>query len=163
MTETSSDLLDNMRAAMRRLAASVTIVSAKVADTRYAMTATAVTSLSFDPPSLLICVNSTASIHDALTPNTPFCINILRQGQDDISNLCAGGADGEARFVKGNWQDRDGIPFLDDAQASLFCTVAKAVAHGSHTIVIGDVTHIKVSDDVDPLLYVDGGYASYKK
>ena len=73
--------------AMRFLAASVSIISAKDSSGKsYAMTASSVTSLTIDPPSILFCVNKEASIHDILEKNEPLCVNILSKAQQEISN-----------------------------------------------------------------------------
>ena len=66
--------------AMRFLASSVSVISTKdPSDNLYAMTASSVTSLTIDPPSVLVCVNSEASIHDVLIPGADLCINILQK------------------------------------------------------------------------------------
>ena len=62
----SAELIGGMKQAMRRLAASVVVVTARDGDTRYAMAASACTSLSMEPPSILLCVNKTASIYPVL-------------------------------------------------------------------------------------------------
>jgi len=71
------NLKADMLQAMRRLAKSVTIISTSNGTERFAMAATAVDSLSTEPPSLLICVNKTASPHAALATGADFCVNIL--------------------------------------------------------------------------------------
>ena len=76
--------------AMRSLAASVSVISARDAfGETYAMTASSVTSLSIDPPAILVCVNKDASIHDTLVKDVSLCINILQKNQQEISNLCS--------------------------------------------------------------------------
>ena len=76
--------------AMRSLAASVSVISARDATGKtYAMTASSVTSLSIDPPSILVCVNKEASIHDTLVEDVSLCVNILQKNQQEIANLCS--------------------------------------------------------------------------
>mgnify|MGYP000208382162 CR=1 FL=1 len=76
--------------AMRYLAASVSVVSAKDSNGKlYAMTASSVTSLTVEPPAILVCVNKNASIHDVLQAGSEMCINMLSNAQQDISNLCS--------------------------------------------------------------------------
>src|SRR5512143_508842 len=99
----SAELMQGMKQAMRRLAASVVVVSAREGETRYAMAASAVTSLSMDPPSLLICVNRSASIYPVLTHGKDFCINVLSTAHEAVSVACSGAEKGEGRFAIGAW------------------------------------------------------------
>lgn len=159
-------LLDNpssaLRAGMRRLAASVCVITAVDSNGgRQAMTATAVTSVSDDPASLLVCINRQAALHDVIAQGQRFAVNVLSANQADISILCASGESGEARFTSGNWKDANGLPYLRDAQAVFFCQTARQITHGTHLIVIGDVNHALVAEGtVNPLLYANGQYRS---
>jgi flavin reductase (DIM6/NTAB) family NADH-FMN oxidoreductase RutF len=66
---------------------------------------------------------------------------------------------GEERFGIGIWgENASGIPYLEDAQASLFCTVAKSMAHGTHTIFVGEVDEVRVGGETAPLLYQEGAF-----
>ena len=113
----------DFRKAMRTLASAVSIVSTAHDDRRFGMTATAVCSLSVQPPTLLVCVNQSTSLHHPLLSAGRFCINILHADQDELARMF--GRKGiEDRFASGNWQvDDRGVPFVADAQASIFCTV----------------------------------------
>jgi flavin reductase (DIM6/NTAB) family NADH-FMN oxidoreductase RutF len=117
--------------AMRRLASTVTIIStADVNGNRYGMAATAVNSVSMDPPSLLVCINNTASIHAPLAGRG---------------------------FTVGDWRDdANGIPYLEDAQCNLVvCDVDKVVPVGTHSVVIGRVNAVRASEGIAPLIYAD--------
>jgi len=166
MQETSNvavELSDGMRKAMRRLAASVVVVTARDADDkRYAMAASSCTSLSMDPPSILLCVNKTASIYPILDQGRDFCINILSGRHKDLSAACAGAMKGEDRFSIGEWRaDPDTqTPFLSDAQASLICAVDGIHYYGTHGIFIGRVKRVHLHGDIYPLIYLDGRYSS---
>lgn len=157
-------LLDNpstaLRAGMRRLAASVCVITAvDSSGQRHAMTATAVTSVSDDPASLLVCVNRQANLHDILAQGDRFAVNVLSAGQAEISALCASAESGESRFALGNWGDANGLPYLRDVQAVFLCHTARQLSHGTHTIVIGDVDKVLVDEGaVNPLIYADGQY-----
>lgn len=151
---------EGLRAGMRRLAASVCVLSLRDAvGQRQAMTATAVTSVSDSPASLLVCVNSQATLCTALSDGLPFCINVLHAEHAHIAAHCAKAKAGEMRFTQGNWDDSDNLPFLLGAQAAFFCDVASHSQHGTHLIVIGAVKQVLVSHaELDPLLYADGCY-----
>jgi flavin reductase (DIM6/NTAB) family NADH-FMN oxidoreductase RutF/nitroreductase len=154
--------LQDFRNAMRRLAATVCIVTTTDEDDWQGMTATSVTSVSMDPASVLVCVNTTASLHKRLRAGTRFCINVLKSSQ----GLHAGAFSsktlkGVERFAPGAWEENDeGLPFLKDAQANLFCTVDQTVPYGTHTIFIGRVSAVHVAEGVSPLIYQDGQYGA---
>jgi flavin reductase (DIM6/NTAB) family NADH-FMN oxidoreductase RutF len=148
-----------MRQALRRFAKAVVVITTELDGKRHAMAATAVSEVSMDPPSMLICVNKNASIHAALSAGSHFCINILRSDQGDVSAACSGAAKGEARFETGDWAAAaHAMPRLTDAQASFICTKEMQTDYGSHSIFIGQVNQMFVQGDVDPLVYVDGRY-----
>lgn len=158
ITDTSQTALA-LREGLRRLAKAVVVITCQYEGARYAMTATAVSELSMEPPSLLICVNRSASLHEPLAAKVGFCVNILHRAHTDISTLCSGKAKGEARFALGEWRaDASGIPYLADAQASFLCRHEKSLEYGTHRIVIGLVEKVLTHGSVDPLVYVDGAY-----
>lgn len=151
---------EGLRAGMRRLAASVCVITAVDANgQRHAMTATSVTSVSDAPASLLVCVNCLATMHNILAVGGAFAVNVLSAHQADISVQCASGETGEPRFSTGEWDSAHGLPWLRDAQAVFFCNSAARMTHGTHLIVIGNVHEVRVSKEfVNPLLYADGQY-----
>ena len=156
---TTKDLHNQMKQAMGRLGASVTVVTSHDGARKYAMTATAVTSLTLDPPALLVCVNKDNGLHHALTGGFGFCVNILYADQQDISDTCAWKEKGEDKFKIGDWQEgEDKIPYLASAQASIFCDLDDAHIYGSHSIFIGKVNKIITRDEISPLMFLAGNY-----
>ena len=154
-------IMSLMKQSMRRLASSVSVVSSTNGSERHAMAATSVTSLSMDPPSLLVCVNKSTAMHDVLDEGVDFCINILSQEHAEVSSACGGKLRGEERFTVGNWKESEnGLPYLADAQSAIFLQQDGRYEYGTHTIFIGRVTHALNSDDIDPLVYVDGRYTT---
>lgn len=159
MAQDSDTISMQMRGGLRRLAKAVVVITTKKDGQRHAMAATAVSELSMDPPSMLICVNQSASLHPILESGADFCINILDAAHVHISAACSGKVKGEARFEIGSWADSSiDLPRLEDAQASFVCRQTKQVPYGSHSIFIGDVVEVFSSEAVDPLVYVDGRY-----
>ncbi len=151
--------MQNLRLALRRYAKAVTVITAQDGDRRYAMSATAVCEVSFDPPTMLICVNRSASIHSALRVDAPFCLNILNEAQEQISRSCGGEASGEDRFSSGIWEvTASRAPRLVDAEASIVCRVTQMFAVGTHDIVIGEVEEAFASETCNPLIYLNGTY-----
>lgn len=159
MFEDEEKLADLMRSALRRLAKAVVIITCKHDGRRYAMTATAVSELSMDPPSLLICVNRSASSAGALAAGVDYGVNILPSSQESIARRCAGAAFGEDRFLQGAWCEAPGgTPYLEDAQAIFICSQDGRMSYGTHEIIIGRVKSVRMTGSVDPLVYVDGRY-----
>ena len=156
--DTPASVAQGFRAAMRRLAAGVAVITTAEGGRPYGMTATAVTSLCAEPPSLLVCVNRGATLHDPVAARGAFCVNLLRRGHDEVCRVCSSKPDGEVRFATGVWDHGEGLPRLEDAQASLFCRVAGSLAHGTHTVFIGEVFAVRVAEEVAPLVYLDGGF-----
>jgi flavin reductase (DIM6/NTAB) family NADH-FMN oxidoreductase RutF len=155
------DLSLRMRDALRRYARAVVVVTCVHDGTRYAMAATACSELSLNPPSLLICINKSASIHSPLAGGaTRFCINILSSSHQTIAAFCSGKVKGEARFEEGDWAaDDTGTPFLRDAQASFFCDLDGKLEYGTHVMFIGRIGSVVTHGPVDPLVYVNGKYS----
>ena len=144
--------------AMRFLASSVSVISAKDSSGNlFAMTASSVTSLTMDPPSILVCVNNSATIHDVLMKGENLCINILQKTQQEISNICSSKELESTRFQNNFWDTSD-IPFIKDSQANIFCKVDETVSYHTHKIVIGSVIHSQSAETFNTLMYADGGY-----
>jgi flavin reductase (DIM6/NTAB) family NADH-FMN oxidoreductase RutF len=159
---TSDLIVAEFKQAMRRLAATVTIISTNdVNGNRYGMTATAVNSVSMDPPSLLICVNHSASIYAPLTGRGAFCVNVLTTEHEDLVSAFSGRLKGSERFTVGDWRDdTENMPYLEGAQCNLFCVIDTVLPFGSHSIVIGRVTAVRVAESIAPLIYADGKLAA---
>ena len=153
------DVVTGLKGAMRRLASGVAIVTALGDEAPVGMAATSITSLTMDPPAILVCVNQSAGIHAHLTPGCPVSINLLSRHQRDVSSAFGGAVAREARFGVGSWTaDAHGLPILEEAQANLSCTVDSMTPYGTHSIVIARVQAVRLSDAVDPLIFQDGAY-----
>jgi len=145
---------------MRRLTASICVVTTAEGETWYGMTATAVCSVSVDPPSLLVSVAKTASLHDPAMRTRRLCVNVLATRHAELVGSFSGKLTGMARFASGGWTMAHGLPWLPDAQASFFCEVDQAVAYGSHGIFIGRVRDARYDEHIAPLLYENGHLAA---
>jgi flavin reductase (DIM6/NTAB) family NADH-FMN oxidoreductase RutF len=150
-------LIAEAKLALRRLASTVSVVTCRHDGRNHAMTATAVSALSMAPPSMLVCVNRSAGIHQPLSEASEFAINILSRAHVDISKLCSGGIPAD-RFSVGYWDTRAAAPILVDAQAAIICRKDNALEYGTHSIFTGRIVSISINGDVDPLIYVDGQY-----
>lgn len=149
------------RDAMRRLAGSVTVVTVSNNGERHGTTATAVTSLSMAPPSLLVCFNRDSRLHALLSAAERFCVNLLHTDNVEVSRLFSSPVTSAERFAIGSWRlDEGAAPYLDNAQSSIQCAKDQQIDYGSHTIFIGRVLAVRNRPEISPLIYCDGGYAS---
>lgn len=149
------------RNAMRRLASTVTIISVGNPVRRHGITATAVTSVSMEPPALLTCVNRSSALHALMEEHERFCINLLHRDHVQVSQAFSGHRTGKQRFEYGEWATHaTGLPFLTDAQSNIFCRKTLAVPYGTHTIFIGEVFDVQTRSEIAPLMYANGAYAT---
>ncbi|MDQ5848315.1 MAG: flavin reductase [Pseudomonadota bacterium] len=145
---------------MRTLSGAVNLITSVHGGHRYGMTATAVCSASAEPPTVLVCINKLATTHGAVAKSKVFCVNVLRTESWELSSSFSGGQSGDARFKSGSWTRlATGAPVLIDALVSFDCRVVKKLAHGSHTVFLGQVEQILIGQKGKPLLYSDGQYA----
>ena len=143
----------------RRLASAVSIVACECDEDWFGLSATSVTSLSMEPPSLLVCLNRSASLTPMLRQDKPFSVNLLDRRHQHVSNAFGSSSLRAERFRDGGWQLSElGVPVMAEAIASVECDVGRLVEYGSHIIVIGEVRHVRIGEGVDPLIYCDGKY-----
>lgn len=142
---------------MRRVASSVFVITARLGDTHHGMTASSVVSVSMDPPSLLVCINRSASIRDAVRDSKIFCANLLSEDQGDICAAFGGQLTGAERFAVGSWSEHtEGLRQLNDAAATMICSVDSSLEYGTHSIYVGRVTRLDLPSLRRPLLYHNG-------
>lgn len=152
-------LQERFKQSMRRLAASVSVITCADDDQWHGLTATAVTSLCAEPASIIACINASSSVLPALTASQHFYVNLLRSEHVAISSSFGGRLKGAERFSEGQWAvGEEGVPFLQDAQANLFCQIEKTIAYGTHIVVIGRVKDVRFTEHVMPLIYQNGLY-----
>jgi flavin reductase (DIM6/NTAB) family NADH-FMN oxidoreductase RutF len=153
---------------MRTLAGAVCVVTAHSGDgVPIGLTATSVSSLSADPPSLLVCVNRKTEIAGVLTLGAIFAVNVLTIQQIDVARAFGGQttAKGRDRFTEGTWHRSPAgeVPILVGCRAAFECTVAMIQDWETHHIVVGSVTEVHFfNSDEPPLAYCDGAYQTLK-
>lgn len=153
----------------RTFGSAVALVSTEHDGSRHSMLATAATSVSMDPPSLLVCVNRSASAHAALKDRGAFALGIMPSASHDIGAAIATSASGQ-RFDHGHWNElcgtgdvTDGLPWLAESQATLFCSIGASMDYGTHTIFVANVLHATGTSGDDPLLYCDGRFGRFSR
>jgi len=122
------------------------------------MTVTAFTSVSVEPPQILVCLNDSAETGEGIHESQYFAVNLLTADQQDSSNEFAGGSSQQQRFENTSWQPGiTGAPVLSDSLMSLECKVVERIRAGTHWIVIGEV-QASILGCGEPLLYYRGAY-----
>jgi flavin reductase (DIM6/NTAB) family NADH-FMN oxidoreductase RutF len=162
MTEISVSSAD-FRGAMRHLTGGVSIITAGRGKDITGMTVTSVTSLSVDPPTLLVSINRDASSFPLIRRYGAFGVNILNADQLDIAERFAGkgGLKGADRFAGAQWVTSvSGVPLLVGALSAVDCEVEEIVERHSHAIVIGRVKDIRSSTRTAALAYWHGRYVA---
>jgi flavin reductase (DIM6/NTAB) family NADH-FMN oxidoreductase RutF len=153
----------DFRGAMRQLTGGVSVITAGRGRDISGMTVTSVSSLSVDPPTLIVSINRGASSWPLLKRYGAFGVNILTSDQIDIAERFAGkgGLTGAERFTGAEWTTRaSGVPLLVGALAAIDCEVEEIVERHSHAIVIGRVRDLQVSSRTAALAYWHGQYVA---
>jgi flavin reductase (DIM6/NTAB) family NADH-FMN oxidoreductase RutF len=153
----------DFRNAMRQLTSGVSVITAGRGRDISGMTVTSVSSLSVDPPALIVSVNRESSSWPLVKRYGFFGVNILTSDQIDIAERFTGkgGLKGADRFAGARWTTRaSGVPLLVGALAAIDCEVEDIVERHSHAIVIGRVLDVAVSARTAALAYWQGRYVA---
>lgn len=149
------------RDAMARLGAAVNVITTLGDDGPRGFTASAVCSVTDDPPTLLLCLNRNSDNNEPLRRAGILCVNTLAASQEAFSPLFAGftGVPQAERFETGVWAPMvTGAPALQDAVVSFDCTVASVSEVGTHTVFFCAVQAIQVGPRHEGLIYFGRAY-----
>lgn len=150
---------EGFKAALSRFASGVTVVTTLTEKgLPHGITVSAFSSLSLDPPLVLICINKQAIAHGALLASGRFAVNVLAADQEHLSrHFATRPTVGDQFRGISTSTGLSGMPLLDGALASIECTIVRMADGGDHTIFLGQVESSRVSDE-PPLLYFMGEY-----
>jgi flavin reductase len=150
--DAAADFVEAMAAA----AFGVSIVTTAGEAGRFGLTVSAVTSVSVEPPFLLVCINRKNKAEQAITKNHRFVVNMLSEQQAHLAKIFAGRPDQGAEaydFGEGKWHEsHDGLPVLEDAAATFICDLDKFHDVGTHRIFLGRVIEAN-HNGKSPLVY----------
>lgn len=147
------------RDAMARLGAAVSVVTTDGPGGQAGFTASAVCSVTDDPPTLLVCLNRSASVYPVFETNGVLCVNVLAAGQQALSNLFGGKTPMPERFAAARWSLLvTGAPVLEGATVSFDCRVTRRTEVGSHDVLFCEAVAIRGSDKAQGLVYFDRRY-----
>jgi flavin reductase (DIM6/NTAB) family NADH-FMN oxidoreductase RutF len=146
--------------ALRHFAATVTVISTRTRSGSWVgMTATAVSSLSFEPPSLLFCTHRLSHLLATTWESGIFCVNVLGSGHQQLAANFGSTAPQAHHFAPDEWRaGRADLPLVIAARANLFSEIAEVHEFGGHSVIIGVVKDVRVSGTGTPLIYLEGSY-----
>jgi len=143
--------------ALGRWASGVAVVTCKTQSGQpVGLTVSSFSSLSLSPPLVLFCLGNRSSLLEDFAQASHFAVNILKSGQDALSNRFAFG-DTPPFEGLAHSEGRGGAPLLPDALASLECRIEARHPGGDHVIYVGEVEAASVADGT-PLVYSQGKY-----
>ena len=154
---------DDFRGAMRHLAGGVSVITVGRGKDITGMTVTSVSSLSMEPPSLVVSINRASSSWPLLKRHGFFGVNILTADQLEVAERFTGkgGLKGAERFAGASWTTAaSGVPLLVGALAAIDCEAEDIVERHSHAVVIGRVLDLRLSSRTAALAYWQGQYVA---
>jgi flavin reductase (DIM6/NTAB) family NADH-FMN oxidoreductase RutF len=157
---TPAERVEQLRAAMRAWTTGVAVVTAAHQGEQHGMTVSSFTSISLDPPLVVISLQAASHTHELVTRAAAFGVTILSAGQQDLSERFAGRADDGGDRLDGLQTETflTGAPFLKGGLAFLDCRVTQAIPVGMNTLFIAEVVAVRGDDHDAPLVYHDRTY-----
>ena len=150
------------RQVLGRFATGVTVVTSRHGDVKHGMTANAFSSVSLNPPLILVSVDKKANMHEILMQEDAFCVNILAEHRSDWSSWWAGKAPKEGdQFAEIPHSTKvTGSPVLNECLAYIDCKIWARYDAGDHTLFLGEVQEAALNDDpsLKPLLFFSSKY-----
>jgi flavin reductase len=161
LTETPVVEMKAYRDAMASVAAAVHIITTAGPTGPAGFTATAVSSVTDTPPTLLVCVKRDSSVGAAFQANGTLCVNTLTPAQQTLANLFGGKTPMADRFAEAEWTTAmTGSPVLKGALTAFDCRITSAVDVGTHAVLFCEVLAIREGAAGDGLLYAGRRYAA---
>ncbi len=149
--------LQELRRVMGHFATGVTVITTMdKAGTPFGLTANAFTSLSLNPPLVLICIDKTVQCYSCFEESKVFAVNVLSEDQEELSRRFA--TKGIEKFSGIKWHRSEvGVALLDGAISTIECKVVHGYDGGDHTIYLGEIVRARCSGD-RPLIFFKGQY-----
>ena len=137
----------------------VTVVTARDETGPAGLTTNAFSSLSLDPPLILVCFDNGSRTLPVVQSSRRFAVNVLRAGPDQLARVFASKRVADEKFAAVTHDAALGVPVLDGALAWFVCEVRDLLPGGDHTIGVGAVTDLDFDPDGEPLVFHRGAYA----
>lgn len=153
---------DGLKYGMRRFAVGVTIISAADGRTKAGLTATAVCSVTAEPPRLVVFINKNVAADYVVLRSGALCVNVLAAEQEETAKIFAGmnkEIHGEARFGHGTWTTlATGAPVLEGALANFDCRVVKVFDESTHHAFLCEILETRDRKEGEALIYLNGNF-----
>lgn len=147
------------RNAMSLLTGAVNVITTAGATGRFGFTASAVCSVTDNPPTLLVCMSKSSNSHQHFVNNKILSVNVLGAEQQYVSQAFASKLSAEERFNQGEWSTLEtGAPILEDALVSFDCQIDQIQEVGTHTIFICKIEAIQQGESIKGLVYFNRSY-----
>lgn len=160
-SETTDQGVQLFRDGMAALSAAVNIVTTMVEGQPIGFTATAVTSVTDTPPTLLVCLNHSSSVYAAFDQAETLCVNTLASDQESVSGIFASKLNQTERFEAVDWdQYITGSPVLDSSSTIFDCRIASRITVGTHDVFFCEILGIGQSEQTTSLVYFNRKYHS---
>ncbi|MBD8004532.1 flavin reductase family protein [Bacillus norwichensis] len=150
---------ESFRNAIGHFTSGVSVITSKLDGQDYGITASAVSSVSLDPPMLLVCVNQNAGTCNAISKSRFFTVNILEKNQVETAKRFATPQSDKFQGVDAS-RTENGLLILNESLVVFECEVAEEITGGTHSVFLGKVKSIKVSKK-DPLVYYRGKFGNF--
>jgi flavin reductase len=147
------------REAMSRLGAAVNVITLNAEGGPTGFTASAVCSVTDQPPTLLICINRNSRSRSEIEIGDGICVNTLASHQQALSAAFAGPFEMHDRFAQGSWFKLiTGAPVLEEAVASFDCRIANIIEVGTHSVLFCEVVAVHMGEPREGLAYFARAY-----
>jgi flavin reductase (DIM6/NTAB) family NADH-FMN oxidoreductase RutF len=147
-----------LRRLMSGWATGVAVVTSRDGDAPRGATTNAFTSLSLEPPLVLVCLDRRSHTLAAIRSTGRFCVNVLSAGQDEVARRFATKLPGEQKLAGLPHLLLDGIPVLEGAALWILCELEREHEGGDHAILVARPLEASADDGAEPLLFHGGGY-----
>jgi flavin reductase (DIM6/NTAB) family NADH-FMN oxidoreductase RutF len=160
----AGDFVVRLKAALRGMPGPVALITTcdNTAGQPAGLAASAVIPVCMAPPSMLVCVNRSASAHAIIEASGRFCINLIGPRQTALVDAFSSAALRDRRFKDGDWDKRHGLPYLPSSPASLFCVVRTTLLFGTHEAFVGEVFDMTANGTEQPVGWLQGAFAQFK-
>ena len=149
----------SFRNGMSNLGAAVNVITTQGIAGQAGFTASAVCSVTDSPPTLLVCLNRSASVFETFKANRVLCVNTLAAHQTTLSNVFGGKTPMNERFAQATWSTlTTQAPVLEDALVAFDCEVVQSMSVGSHDVLICEVKAMKQNQGLKALMYFNRAY-----
>lgn len=148
------------RNGMAMLGGAVSVITTDGESGRFGFTATAVTSVTDQPPTLLVCMNRNSYAHQHFKANGVLCVNVLNGHHQGVSgDFSDRNLTSEERFSRHAWSSmQTGSPALDEALVNFDCRISEMHDVGSHTVFYCEISDIRLGESDQALVYFNRAY-----